>query len=58
MGLIQYIGPCLQLIIGILVFHEPMEPARWIGTAIIWLALVVMSADWIGQVVKGRRAKV
>ena len=57
MGLIQYIGPCLQLLIGILVFHEPMEPARWIGTAIIWLALVVMSADWIGQVVRMRREK-
>ena len=57
MGLIQYIGPCLQLIIGILVFHETMEPARWIGTAIIWLALVTMSADWIGQIVRARRVK-
>ncbi|MFT0847325.1 EamA family transporter RarD [Actinomycetaceae bacterium L2_0104] len=57
MGLIQYIGPCLQLIIGIAVFHEHMEPARWIGTAIIWLALIVMSADWAGQIVSGRRRK-
>ena len=57
MGLIQYIGPCLQLLIGIVVFHEPMEPARWIGTAIIWVALVIMSMDWISQIIRGRRAK-
>ena len=55
MGLIQYIGPCLQLIIGITIFHEHMEPARWVGTAIIWLALIVMSTDWIGQIVKNRK---
>lgn len=55
MGLIQYIGPCLQLIIGITIFHEQMEPARWIGTAIIWLALLVMSTDWISLLLRRRR---
>ena len=57
MGLIQYIGPCLQLAIGITVFHEHMEPARWAGTAIIWLALIVMSTDWISQIVRARRSR-
>lgn len=55
MGLIQYIGPVLQLMIGILVFHEPMEPARWVGTGIIWLALLVLSADWVAQARRARR---
>lgn len=58
MGLIQYIGPCLQLVIGITIFHEQMEPARWIGTIIIWLALLVMSTDWISHLVRRRKESV
>lgn len=45
LGLIQYCGPILQLIIGITVFHEPMSSTRWIGAGIIWCALLVLSAD-------------
>ncbi len=55
LGLLQYIGPSLQLIIGILVFHETMEPARWIATGIIWLALLVLSGSGIRQIARGRR---
>ncbi|WP_246046000.1 EamA family transporter RarD [Rarobacter faecitabidus] len=45
MGLLQYITPVMQLLIGVLVFHEPMATARWIGTAIVWLALIVLTID-------------
>lgn len=54
LGLIQYIAPIMQLMIGIVVFHEQMEPARWVATGIIWLALLILSADWIRQIVRGR----
>ena len=50
LGLIQYINPILQMGIGVLVFHEEMITARWIGTGVIFLALIVLSADWVKQI--------
>lgn len=55
LGLIQYVAPIMQLLIGLFVFHETMEPARWVGTAIVWVALVVLSADWVVQIRRARR---
>jgi len=45
MGLLFYVTPAMQLTWGIFVGHEPMPPARWVGFALIWLALLVFSAD-------------
>ena len=45
MGLLFYLTPAMQLTWGIFVGHEPMPPARWLGFALIWLALSVFSAD-------------
>jgi chloramphenicol-sensitive protein RarD len=44
-GIIQYIAPILQLGCGVLIFHEPMPPARLAGFALVWLALVIFTAD-------------
>jgi chloramphenicol-sensitive protein RarD len=44
-GLLQFFTPVLQLLCAILLLHETMSAARWIGFAIIWLALVVLSLD-------------
>jgi len=44
-GLLQYLTPSLQLVVGVVVLHEPMPPARWWGFALVWLALVVLTAD-------------
>ena len=44
-GLMQYIGPSIQLALGIWVFHEPFDSRRLIGFALIWSALAVYSAD-------------
>ena len=44
-GLVQYIGPSLQFLIGIFVFHEAFSPARAAGFAAIWTALVIYAAD-------------
>jgi chloramphenicol-sensitive protein RarD len=51
LGLLQYFGPTLQLLIGVRVFDESFEPARAAGFAAIWLALVVYSAEgwWQGR---------
>ena len=42
----------MQLTWGVVVGHEPMPPARWLGFALIWLALLVFSVDalWRGRV--------
>ncbi|MGH3677614.1 MAG: EamA family transporter RarD [Mycobacterium sp.] len=45
MGLLFYLTPAMQLTWGVVVGHEPMPPARWLGFALIWLALVVFSGD-------------
>jgi chloramphenicol-sensitive protein RarD len=44
-GLLQYIGPTLQLMLGVWVFHEPFGGPRLIGFAIIWSALAIYAAD-------------
>jgi len=45
MGLLQYLGPALQFVVGVAVFDEHMPPSRWAGFALVWLALVVLSVD-------------
>jgi len=49
LALAQYITPTCGFIIGVFIFHEQMEPARWIGFALIWIALVVLTWDLVRQ---------
>lgn len=44
-GILQYIAPVLQFALGVFLFREPMPPARLAGFALVWLALLVFSAD-------------
>ena len=45
MGLLQYISPSLQMLLGVWLYGEPFEPARAIGFYLIWAALVIYSAE-------------
>jgi chloramphenicol-sensitive protein RarD len=45
LGLMQYVTPTVQFILGLVVFHEPMPATRWIGFALIWLALVIFTVE-------------
>lgn len=45
LGIVQYVAPTLQFLIAVLVFREPMPPARWAAFGFIWLALVIFSVD-------------
>jgi chloramphenicol-sensitive protein RarD len=47
LGILQYTAPVLQLATGVLIFHEPMPPARLAGFALVWLALLVFTTDAI-----------
>ncbi len=53
-GLLQFVAPILQFITGAWILHEPMPLERWIGFALVWVALVVLSVD---SVVSSRRAR-
>ena len=44
-GLLQYISPTLQLLVGVLVLHEPFGRDRAIGFGFIWIALALYAAD-------------
>lgn len=44
-GLIQYIGPTLQLLAGVFVFHEVFDLKRLVGFAFIWAALAIFAGD-------------
>ncbi|NKE58405.1 EamA family transporter RarD [Lentzea sp. PSKA42] len=51
MGMLQYLAPILQFVWGVFVVSEPMPPSRWIGFALVWLALTIFTFD----AVKNRR---
>lgn len=44
-GLLQYIAPILQFIIGVAILHEQMPPARWWGFALVWVAIAILTVD-------------
>jgi chloramphenicol-sensitive protein RarD len=49
LGLMQYLTPTVQFLLGILFFHEPMPGMRWVGFGLIWLALVLFTVDSLRQ---------
>lgn len=57
MGLIQYLGPVLQLICGVVVFHEPMPPARLAGFTLVWCALAVFTWDGLRRTRQAARKR-
>ena len=55
LGLLQYIAPTLQFLLGVLYFGEDMSVGRWVGFALVWLALVILTAYGISQARRSRR---
>jgi chloramphenicol-sensitive protein RarD len=51
LGLLQYIGPSIQLALGLWLFHEPFSATKLVGFGLIWLALALYSAEgwWKGR---------
>lgn len=49
LGLLQYIAPTMQFLIGITAFQEPFTLQRLVGFAIIWAALAVYSLEGAWQ---------
>ena len=51
-GILQYITPTLQFILGVFVYHEPFNLSLLIGFSIVWLALLIF---WGENYLAGRR---
>lgn len=45
LGFFQYLSPSLQFGLAVLAFGERVEPARLVSFALVWVALVAMTAD-------------
>lgn len=45
LGLLQYLTPSIQFALGVTLLGEQMPTGRWIGFALVWLALVVLTAE-------------
>lgn len=41
LGLLQYVAPTLQFLIGVFLYKEPFDQAHFIGFAIVWVALII-----------------
>jgi chloramphenicol-sensitive protein RarD len=48
LGLLQYLTPSIQFLIGVLVYAEPMPLSRFVGFAFVWVALAIFLVDALG----------
>lgn len=44
-GLIQFMTPMLQLLIGVVILGEHVSGPLWVGFGIVWIALVLLTVD-------------
>ncbi len=56
LGTLQYLTPTLQFLLGVLLYRETVPPVRWFGFALIWTALVVLTAEVLVRRRRERRA--
>jgi len=54
LGLLQYIAPTLQFLLGVFVYAEILTKSRMVGFVAIWIALFIYSIEGI---IKGKRIK-
>lgn len=55
-GMMQYLAPTFQFVLGLMVFHERMPPERWAGFALVWAALTVLTWDALRTARRARTA--
>lgn len=47
LGVLQYLAPTLQLLVGVGVRHEPFGAVRLVGFGLVWVALAVFTTDLV-----------
>jgi chloramphenicol-sensitive protein RarD len=50
-GVLQYIAPTLQFLLGVFLYHEPFDQSRLIGFSLVWLALIIF---WVENYLANR----
>ena len=46
-GLLQFITPTINFVLGVWVKHEAMSVGRWVGFLVIWVALIALGVDLV-----------
>lgn len=50
-GILQYIAPTLQFLIGIFIYKEPFDQSHFVGFGIVWVALIIF---WVENFIAHR----
>ncbi len=54
-GILQYVNPTMQFLLGVLIYKEPFDHRRLIGFGVVWVALILFGLEgYLAQ----RRSKV
>jgi chloramphenicol-sensitive protein RarD len=57
LGLLQYLTPVLQFLLGVLLYDEPMPASRLVGFTLIWAALALLTFDSLRHRRRSARAE-
>jgi chloramphenicol-sensitive protein RarD len=50
-GLLQYIAPTMQFLLGVFLYKEPFSHSQLIGFGIVWIALIIF---WVENYLSNR----
>jgi multidrug transporter EmrE-like cation transporter len=50
-GILQYLAPTMQFLIGVFLYHEPFDRSRLVGFGIVWVALIIF---WVENLMARR----
>ena len=56
LAFLQYLAPSMSFVFGVFLLGEPMPIERLLGFAVVWLALIVLTADTVLEARRTRRA--
>lgn len=49
LGVLQYLAPTIQFLLGVTLFHEPLPLLRILGFVLVWAGLAVFTADLLTE---------
>ena len=53
-GILQYIAPTIQFLIGVFVYDEPFTTGQLIGFGIVWTALIIFTVEGLTHGYRGK----
>lgn len=56
LGLLQYLGPTLQFLCGVLIFGETLSTGQMLSFGLIWVGLILFASDGIASARRSRLA--